>query len=214
LIAEAGRLLRPGELYVAQITSGEPVALGALSAGLRTIAGKEVAYMSLSQYRKRVSDVESHGVPVFQEIAVGYAETQTDRGALAQARRYLNGTFLQLHENRMNGSRARLQGEVTDVMLERERLGREFQLGKKDRGTAIMELDTAIQSTNVYGSFRDIYVGGVTDYLKTQDINPIAGQELPGLRIHGNAEDITDIELDIAYPVVVWQKQQSGGTTA
>lgn len=201
MVAEAGRLLQPGELYAAQISSGDPLALGAFAAGLQAVAGKSETFLSVDDYKRAVATVITTDgeTPLFKEVTSGYADAQP-RTATDLARRYLNETFLSLNREQAGDAAGRYEEEITHVFAERTRLGREVQLGK-NREEAINELDGIIQGTSAFQFFRDIFVGSIVDYWKGQGF-----EQGKGLMLIDKGQDV---EISVQYPVIVWEKQPS-----
>ncbi len=214
LIGEAGRILSPGELYVAQISSGDPLALGALSKGIKAIGDKDETFLSLDEYRNKVGKVkQKDGItPVFDELTVGYAETQTNRGVFAQARRYLNKHFLNLKKSEAGNNFEAYKEELNQLSMTRDNLGGNVH-DDKSRQLAITKLDKAIQSTDAFDFFRGVYIESVTSYLKDQGIQPMPGFDQSGIRIVGEGATITDIVLDVEYPIIVLQKREANRAT-
>ncbi len=196
-----GANLNPGELYAAQLSSGDPVTNGGLSAAVRVLAAKDDRFLSVEQYINIVNDVQyEDGTPVFEVLALGEAEAQTGRGALAQAKRYLNPRFLELHGyNETDECRA----EVTHIQALKTRLGAAVHAGTISREDALSQLDEVIIATNVFSLFRDVYVTGVLDYLGAQETAPERGTTI----VDDGQGGVEDILLDIEYPIVILRKR-------
>lgn len=202
---ETGRILRPGEIYAPQLTSGDPKTLGALSAAVEAVAAKDVGYLSVDQYRGIVNGVrQEDGAPLFAVRGIGQAETQTGRGALAQARRYLNETFLALHANKAGANLETYQQEITQITTFKSALEIAVHFGTYTPEVATQLLDDRIKRLHVYDDlFQPIYVEAVTAYLNAQDAPPERGTTI--VRDQGGA--VVDVLLDIEYPIVVLEKR-------
>jgi SAM-dependent methyltransferase len=208
LIREAGRLLDPGGIYAAQIMTGSPFALDALSADLKVLVGKEVKFFSLDEYRSRVASVtHTDGSPVFRELTTAYAEPQTYRGVITQAERNLTERFLEVHAEDAGNMLPLYREEVSDITTHRKRLNGEVLEGIQEREEAVAELDKIIESKQVYSFFKDICITSILTYLRNQGIQPRAGMDLPGIRLEGEGARITDVALEFEFPIVVLEKQ-------
>ncbi|HSW99487.1 MAG TPA: class I SAM-dependent methyltransferase [Patescibacteria group bacterium] len=206
-LRETARILRPGELYAPQLTSGDPKTLGALSVAVAAVADKDVAYLSVDQYLTFVDAVQHRdGSPMFAVRDMGQADTQTGRGVLAQATRYLNKKFLTKHHQDAGENFGLFEEEVAKLSVTKANLEADIRSGARTTEEATEMLSTEIRDLKVYELFRDVYVGAVTGYLETLDSPPERGTTL----VHGTKGEIVDVQLDIEYPIVFLERQAPG----
>lgn len=193
LIRETGRILSPGELYIAQISSGHPTTLEAFSAGLKAIAGKAEDFLPVEHYVEKVSKVtDKKGLPLFKEIHRGAATSQS-RGPLELARRYLTPSFLSSHDGE------EWMNEVTQFNSLRSHLGSLVKSGQLTRDEALELLDNHIQQTHAFNLFRNVFNQAVHESWATN-------QFIQGKGIEETPQG--DMILTIDYPVIVWQRQK------
>jgi hypothetical protein len=200
MIQEAARILGPGELYAAQLSSGDPGTLRLLEAAVAAVAGKEVHYLTVDQYINNVHKAAPHAFEVAQ---IGSAETQRGRGALQQAMRYLNPTFLSLYERQLGGQHQQFAEEVDELCRQRENLDLAVRLGQLGRDTAIQQYGDLIVGMQVYGFFRAVYLGAVIRTLSALDKPPYTGTTVE----YDSGGRVADVKLDIEYPIVLLQRQ-------
>lgn len=200
MIRATAALLKPGELYVAQISSGTQLAKRALSAGLHAIAEKQVDYMEVDAYVKRVEEVKENGNSLFRKVHQGHAIDQP-RTSLDQARRYLTPAFLESHGLNQNVD---FVVHVNKIVALREFLRQQVTNGKITREKAIKQLDGAISTTAVFQEFRRIFNDAVDTVWRSY-----GKAQHQGLKKTADG----DIEIDITYPVVVWQRQDTRATS-
>lgn len=202
---ETGRVLRPGELYAAQLTSGDPITLGALSAAVQAVANKDVSYMSPTQYLNILDTVRHEdGSPVFAVRGQGQADTQTGRGVTAQATRYLNDHFINLYSADAGPDFAYYQSEVADITATKQNLEHQVHSGVHTKETASQLLNNRIEHSRVFTElFRPVYVDAVMTYLDSQDSAPQRGTTI----VHGADGSVQDVVLDIEYPIFVLERQ-------
>lgn len=194
MVRETGKLLEDRELYVAQISSGTHAARTALSAGLAALAGKHMDYLSLDEYLQRVQGVKDGATSLFRLVSYGNAKDQP-RTSVDQARRYLTPAFLKSH----NLNHSPFTTEVEHLTLLRHTLELQVRAGNMDRNTAIQQLNAAIESTSVFSHFREIFTSAVRNALQQKRLEAGKGVKF----IHGGR----DVEIDVEYPVVIWQRQ-------
>ncbi|OGE39491.1 hypothetical protein A3E86_04060 [Candidatus Daviesbacteria bacterium RIFCSPHIGHO2_12_FULL_47_45] len=164
LITEAARVLKPGELYLPQISSGSPETLRAFELGLKTIAGKEERFLTVDDYKNLLCEVaERSGGALFEVLGVGYAEPQP-RTTLELARRYMTPWFVRLNYGKFDRCEAVLmEAQASMAVGEREELRERVAKGQLDRDSALALLDYGNQRRRVYQPFKNIFQAAVSD---------------------------------------------------
>ncbi len=198
VITEAARIVRPNELYVAQISSGDPVMLAGFANVLKTVAGKHMRYFPPEEYAAFVRSVGDGNQPYFEPQLAGYADSQP-RGAVELARRYLNSQFWQLNEDplRKRGLQAeQFDAEVSHIKDTEKRLAMAAETGEIRREQAVTLLDETIMDTHGFDGFRGIVVDTVEQHLQ----RITAGQDTEHLKLI-KREGKEDVLIDVQYPV-------------
>jgi hypothetical protein len=153
-----------------------------------------------------VDRIRNHdGSPAFSIRGTGQAETQTDRGVLVQARRYLNERFLEMHSSRLPDEvRGVFKAEIEDLLGLKTALEKDLQAGRYDRHYATQWLDGQINNSRVYQQlFRGVYIEALSSYFTSLDSPPERGTTV----LTDTDGHIQDVLLDIEYPLTVLERQ-------
>lgn len=154
LIREAARVLKPGELYFAQLSSGSPATLHAFPLILEGVAGKKERFLSKDDYTKVVAEVTNpKGSALFEIVDISHAQPQS-RNTVELGRRYLNDKFISLVADRLNGQVPSFKSEVTQLLDLRENLRCRFLRGEIEREEALRILDQGITATRVFDFYK------------------------------------------------------------
>ena len=202
LMRTAHGLIGVDGLYMPQISSGDPLALRAFAAALTSTVGKAEHFLTVDEYRKRVSQAtDAEGRPLLEEFGIGAADSQI-RGARELGRRYVP-EFINTHaEEFAPAHRGRYEAEARTVTTERDRLGKEVAQGR-DREEAIAELDEVVGATGAYIVYRNRYldtiaaVWGEAGYPEGRGLEWREGQ--------------TDAGITVEYPIFGWKRAPSTG---
>jgi hypothetical protein len=138
-----------GEVYMPQLSSGNPDAIAGFSNVLSSVAGKEEVFMPVGAYLDKVAEARGADGSHFSATVAGTAESEP-RTSAGLARRYL-GQFAD------RSGDADYQREAAELMGVRDELGREVAAGNLSRNEAIAVLDAKIATSGVYAAFEAKY---------------------------------------------------------
>jgi hypothetical protein len=200
LIVQSGRLLKPGEQYFSQLSSGDHTMLRGFEGVLNAVAGKTMRYFTPEEYMHGfIEGIRgADNKPLFTSQLVGHADDQP-RNSVQLAMRYLNRDFLNNHEARLHAGgydKASAILQVQAIAATEDRLSTAVAEKRLKKDDAVGQLEQTIREQPVFALFNQVAVEAAEQQLWVSGV-----AQTENLRIEQDG-DRKDVWINVKYPVI------------